>query len=244
MARPSGRIIRGLFRLHFNQIPSNPTPQNGVFSSANSSSGLSSLRNVILEPHSNLCIHQPTFVNRGFSQISSKHNCPTPSVEYVIRNYSSGVLSSGLSKSSCLNPEINLKLQTFSNFSSRSLGLHKHPGNLSGCRYFSFRSSDFGKLNGIFTKTVVDKPLSVVRSAFTRYREAVGLQVEAFFKRNYLVLVGATGVALCILLWRVMFGIANTFVGLSEGMAKYGFLALSTAIVAFTVSFFQMLITR
>lgn len=30
-----------------------------------------------------------------------------------------------------------------------------------------------------------------------------------------------------------MFGIASTFVGLSEGIAKYGFLALATAIVAF-----------
>ena len=67
-------------------------------------------------------------------------------------------------------------------------------------------------------------------------REAVGLQVEAFWKRNNLVLVGAGGVMVCILLWRVMFGIANTFVGLSEGMAKYGFLALSSAIVAFAVS--------
>ncbi|PSS34402.1 Mitochondrial import inner membrane translocase subunit Tim21 like [Actinidia chinensis var. chinensis] len=37
----------------------------------------------------------------------------------------------------------------------------------------------------------------------------------------------------CILLWRLLFGIANIFVGFSEGMAKYGFLALSSAIVAF-----------
>ena len=35
-----------------------------------------------------------------------------------------------------------------------------------------------------------------------------------------------------------MFGIANTFVGLFEGMDKYGFLALSSAIVAFAVSSF------
>lgn len=34
-----------------------------------------------------------------------------------------------------------------------------------------------------------------------------------------------------------MFGIASTFVGLSEGTAKYRFLALSSAIVAFSVSF-------
>ena len=48
--------------------------------------------------------------------------------------------------------------------------------------------------------------------------------------------VGAGGVFVCIFLWRIMFGIASTFVGLSEGMAKYGFLALSSAIVAFAVS--------
>lgn len=59
------------------------------------------------------------------------------------------------------------------------------------------------------------------------------MQIEAFFKRNSLFLFGAAGVVLCALLWRIMFGIANTFVGLSEGMAKYGFLALSSAIVAF-----------
>ncbi|PIA46140.1 hypothetical protein AQUCO_01600422v1 [Aquilegia coerulea] len=85
-----------------------------------------------------------------------------------------------------------------------------------------------------FPKTnvnVVDKPLSAVRSVFSRYKQAVGLQIEAFWKRNYLVLVGVVGVGVCMLLWKIMFGIANTFVGLSEGMAKYGFLALSSAIV-------------
>lgn len=96
-------------------------------------------------------------------------------------------------------------------------------------RYLSFWASN----NGNIAKTVVDKPVSALRSAFARYREAVGLHVEAFWKRNYLVLLGAGGVASCIILWRVMFGIANTFVGLSEGMAKYGFLALSTAIISF-----------
>jgi hypothetical protein len=49
-------------------------------------------------------------------------------------------------------------------------------------------------------------------------------------------LVGAGAVVVCVALWRIMFGIASTFVGLSEGMAKYGFLALATAIVAFAVS--------
>ncbi|GFY83541.1 hypothetical protein Acr_03g0003150 [Actinidia rufa] len=99
-----------------------------------------------------------------------------------------------------------------------------------GFRYFNFKGSDLGgKINGNFAK----KPTAAVRGAISRYRQAVGLQIEAFWKRNSLVLVGAAGVMVCILLWRVLFGIANIFVGLSEGMAKYGFLALSSAIVAF-----------
>ncbi|KAA8533953.1 hypothetical protein F0562_031470 [Nyssa sinensis] len=103
-----------------------------------------------------------------------------------------------------------------------------------GFRYFSYRSSDLGtKINGNLAKNMVKNPVSAVRDSFSRYREAVGLQIEAFWKRNYLVLVGGGGVIVCILLWRALFGIASIFVGLSEGMAKYGFLALSTAIVAF-----------
>lgn len=77
------------------------------------------------------------------------------------------------------------------------------------------------------------RPLDAAKNAAARYREAVGLQVEAFWRRNYMLLVGAGAVVVCIALWRVMFGIASTFVGLSEGMAKYGFLALATAMVAF-----------
>ncbi|CAO2204701.1 unnamed protein product, partial [Urochloa humidicola] len=77
------------------------------------------------------------------------------------------------------------------------------------------------------------RPVEAARSAAARYRAAVGLQVEAFWRRNYMILVGAGGVIVCVALWRIMFGIASTFVGLSEGMAKYGFLALATAIVAF-----------
>ncbi|XP_038890647.1 uncharacterized protein LOC120080153 [Benincasa hispida] len=101
-------------------------------------------------------------------------------------------------------------------------------------RFFSVKIPGFGgKINGNFAKKVLDKPATAVSSAFSRYREAIGLQIEAFFKRNYLVLLGFGAALVCALLWRIMFGIANTFVGLSEGMAKYGFLALSSAIVAF-----------
>uniref|UniRef100_A0ACD5VDU3 Uncharacterized protein n=1 Tax=Avena sativa TaxID=4498 RepID=A0ACD5VDU3_AVESA len=77
------------------------------------------------------------------------------------------------------------------------------------------------------------RPVVAAKNAAARYREAVGLQAEAFWRRNYMLLVGAGGVIVCIALWRVMFGIASTFVGLSEGMAKYGFLALATAMVTF-----------
>ncbi|XP_028791281.1 uncharacterized protein LOC114747153 [Neltuma alba] len=118
-------------------------------------------------------------------------------------------------------------------FSSRRSVIPKEGDNCAGFRSFSFKSSYLGKVNGGFAKKVIDKPVTAVRSAFSRYSEAIGLQVEAFFKRNYLFLLGAAGVMVCALLWRIMFGIANAFIGLSEGMAKYGFLALSSAIVAF-----------
>ncbi|XP_013599548.1 PREDICTED: uncharacterized protein LOC106307209 isoform X3 [Brassica oleracea var. oleracea] len=69
---------------------------------------------------------------------------------------------------------------------------------------------------------------------------AIGLWLAAmigsccnFLTVLYIGFVGAGGVFVCIFLWRIMFGIASTFVGLSEGMAKYGFLVLSSAIVAF-----------
>ncbi|KAK9189722.1 hypothetical protein WN943_018321 [Citrus x changshan-huyou] len=128
-----------------------------------------------------------------------------------------------------------------SKFTSANLGLAQILSNSRnpnvkispGFRFFSFKSEFGQKLNGNFTKKVFEKPASVVSSTFSRYREAIGLQIDAFFKRNYLLLFGAGGVVVCMLLWRIMFGIANTFVGISEGMAKYGFLALSTAIVAF-----------
>ncbi|MCD9638642.1 hypothetical protein HAX54_022732 [Datura stramonium] len=105
---------------------------------------------------------------------------------------------------------------------------------LLGFRYFSLNSSGLGsKISGSFGKNVLKKPVLAAKDTVSRYKGAVGLQIEAFWKRNSLVLFGAAGIMVCILLWRVLFGIATTFIGLSEGMAKYGFLALSTAIVAF-----------
>ncbi|XWS56915.1 hypothetical protein CRYUN_Cryun09bG0126700 [Craigia yunnanensis] len=109
-----------------------------------------------------------------------------------------------------------------------------NPFSPSGLRFFSFKTSNSGqKFNANFTRNVFQNPANAFTSILSRYREAIGLHFDAFFKRNYLFLFGVGGVLLCALLWRIMFGIANTFVGLSEGMAKYGFLALSTAIVSF-----------
>ncbi|XP_002520894.2 uncharacterized protein LOC8276632 [Ricinus communis] len=107
-------------------------------------------------------------------------------------------------------------------------------------RHFSLKTSNLGKtVNGDFARKILEKPATT----FSRYREAIGLQIDAFCKRNVLLLVGAGGVIVCALLWRIMFGIANTFVGLSEGMAKYGFLALSSAIVAFAGLYIRSRIT-
>lgn len=119
--------------------------------------------------------------------------------------------------------------------SLRNLCIAKpNPFSSSGSRFFSSKTSNFGqKLNSNFNKNAFLNPANAFTSTLSRYREAIGLHFDAFFKRNYLFLFGAGGVFVCALLWRVMFGIANTFVGLSEGMAKYGFLALSAAIVSF-----------
>ncbi|KAK4778153.1 hypothetical protein SAY87_018340 [Trapa incisa] len=109
-----------------------------------------------------------------------------------------------------------------------------------GLRRFSVDSSPKYKN---FAERVFRMPAKSVASSFSRYREAIGLQIEAFLRRNSLVLLGAGGVLLCALLWKIMFGLANTFVGISEGIAKYGFLALSSAIVAFTGLFVRSRLT-
>ncbi|TQD74537.1 hypothetical protein C1H46_039940 [Malus baccata] len=85
------------------------------------------------------------------------------------------------------------------------VGRYSRPGVGLGMRYFSFKRSNFSKINA---NKVFDKPPSAASLAFSR----------------------------------MMFGIASTFIGLYEGMAKYGFLALSTAIVTFAVSSSQSLV--
>eukprot|EP00262_Sarcandra_glabra_P006687 TRINITY_DN1912_c0_g1_i1.p1 TRINITY_DN1912_c0_g1~~TRINITY_DN1912_c0_g1_i1.p1 ORF type:complete len:428 (+),score=58.53 TRINITY_DN1912_c0_g1_i1:160-1284(+) len=173
---------------------------------------------------------KPTSPNsKFFHLISQTHQLPTPN---PLRNYYSRVFPYGFSNSRHFSTQIPSKMSSLQSgtrvFSSRSLGLNNRINwNPLGSRFFSL------KVNGNTVKSAVDKPLSAIQSTFSRYREAVGLQIEGFWKRNYLVVVGFVGFGLCIVLWRVMFGIASTFVGLSEGMAKYGFLALASAIVSF-----------
>ncbi|GMH19344.1 hypothetical protein Nepgr_021185 [Nepenthes gracilis] len=222
MSKPVPRIVRGFFRFHFDRnqshFPSNPTP------SFISDRGCSS---ILSYGFSNSAIFaSETDTNRSFQFLISRAassngvlrlmlNCPSSFLGISCRNYSSTSLK-------------------FNDVSCKSWGFGKLCYNPLRVRYLSFGSPSFGsKITGSVAQKVVEKPLSAVKSAASRYREAVALQIEGFWRRNYLLLVGAGGVAVCILLYRIMFGIANTFVGLSEGMAKYGFLALSSAMVAF-----------
>ncbi|XP_024541133.1 uncharacterized protein LOC9648181 [Selaginella moellendorffii] len=94
----------------------------------------------------------------------------------------------------------------------------------------SVKNSEFAE----GTKGALSAVSAPVAKTLVSYREALKLQIEAFWRRNYLVVVGAVGLAACLLLWKVMFGIASLFVSLSEGMAKYGFLALAAAMVTFS----------
>ncbi|XXG40073.1 hypothetical protein AAC387_Pa01g0875 [Persea americana] len=117
-------------------------------------------------------------------------------------------------------------------FSSKSLGLGNANGNQFLNGFSTFGGPGSGKIDEDFAKSIIDRPFSAIRSTFSRYRDAVGLQVEAFLERNSWALVGAGGVGVCILLWRIMFGIAD-FIGISQGTAKYGSLAMAAATVAF-----------
>ncbi|XP_020699002.1 uncharacterized protein LOC110111444 [Dendrobium catenatum] len=146
-------------------------------------------------------------------------------------NFSHGVLSSGFWHSRAMSSGFSPKLPILS---SKVAGLRGFMEKGSIYRLLSVKSLDTGKIAEGFGKSVVSKSLSSIRLTFSRYREVIGLQLEAFWKRNYLFILGAGGLVLCIALWKILFGLASTFVGLSEGMAKYGFLALATAIVAFT----------
>ncbi|XP_031278939.1 uncharacterized protein LOC116137391 [Pistacia vera] len=206
MSKQSKPIIQGLLRLHFRN---HPQVNKSKPSFANASSYLSSA----------FRHHFPSNASSNFTTLTS----------HIHSNLPAKPTSSNLGLSHILSPS--------QKHHSLNTSLHPFRPNhklSSGFRFYSFKASQFGqKVDGNFAKKVFEKPAAAVSFAFSRYREAIGLQIDAFFKRNYLFLFAAGGVILCALLWRIMFGIASTFVGISEGMAKYGFLALSSAIVAF-----------
>lgn len=245
MAKPSKRIIHGFQRLCFHDIHPNPLPQTPISSghsrffnsrhlSSNLSSNHPSRSGIWRGAYSREVLSKPASQNCIFSRfLSPKFNSCSPQLNSFNRNCSYGNLAAGFSNSTHMSSGIPIKLPSFS---SGIKGIARINENGFRYRFSSAQNYSSIKFNGNFGKVVVEKPLSAVSSAFSRYREAVGLQVEAFWKRNYLALVGAGAVVVCIALWRIMFGVASMFVGLSEGMAKYGFLALATAIVAFTVS--------
>ncbi|XP_074588377.1 uncharacterized protein LOC141844244 [Curcuma longa] len=211
MAKPYKQMIHGFRRLYSHQFPSNPSPRSPV------PCGQTRLFNA---------------TPAGYTRPSN----PRPSADPSSPNL---VFSRLFSSRSRLGSGTLSKLPPLG-FGIKGLGLTSESG--LGFRTSFIRSLKYGRNAGVaagFRKSVVDKPLSAVSSAFSRYREAMRLQMEAFWRRNYLVIMGAGAVAVCIFLWRIMFGVASTFIGLSEGMAKYGFLALATAIVAFTGMYFR-----
>ncbi|KAJ8431488.1 hypothetical protein Cgig2_032259 [Carnegiea gigantea] len=229
MSKAPQRIIQGLLRLRFNthskaQLASaskpsihNPPGYSTFFPNGSSNSAIRASKTQ-LNPGVYPSISRPISPN-GVAR--PKFRSIRSYLGGSFWNYSPG----------------NVKLN---DLSLKNLGFEKLCFNPLRIRQFSTKVSRFGRkvnasnVNSNMAEKVVEKPLSVVTSTLSRYKEAIELQIEGFWKRNYLFMVGAGGVLVCILLWRVMFGIANTFVGLSEGMAKYGFLALSSAIVAFT----------
>lgn len=177
------------------------------------------------------CSHTPKPSSISGSLSRTHHSASSPSTGFR----SLPTSSNGVSHRFPSSPSCNPHAFSFDGLGSCKLGGGSH-GYGPGLRFFSLGSSGFGKGNGNFAKKIFDKPVSALSSTFSRYREAIGLQIEAFCRRNYLFLLGAGGVLVCALLWKTMFAIAESVVGISEGLAKYGFLALSSAIVAFAVS--------
>ncbi|KAL3732487.1 hypothetical protein ACJRO7_029193 [Eucalyptus globulus] len=216
MSKPSSRLLQGVLTLHrlHHQLHLPKSSPAGAHSSSH-------LATAAIDPAAAAAGSSPppSSLPRPFPL-----SYPSSSAAGSARNSCQSRAFGNLAASEVLPPRTG---QAWSkSFSPAGLGPSRL--NCYGVRHFSFQSSG----NGGFAKKVFEKPTMSVLSTFSKYREAMGLQVESFLRSNYLVLVGAAAV-LCALLWRIMFGIANTFVGISEGMAKYGFLALSSAIVAF-----------
>lgn len=236
MVKPSDfKAVHKLIQLHYSRVNlvsktgrsklsafSSPTlPSNGV-SRLQAKSGFHSFSS------------RPTAKNFGLSQILPSNGVSQLQPKTSFHSFLSRPTSKNVGLSQILpsSPKLVPSLQNC------GVALVKPRVNVNFASAFRlFSSSGFRKVDGNFARKVVDKPIQAVSSTFARYRMALGLHIDAFWKKNNLLVFGAGAVFVCIFLWRIMFGIASTFVGLSEGMAKYGFLALSSAIVAFAVSF-------
>ncbi|GAB4827726.1 hypothetical protein Ancab_034612 [Ancistrocladus abbreviatus] len=213
MSRAPPRIIEGLLRFHFNHEKTHLSSSNPYTILSNGFSNSAT-------------IASQTQRNFGSQLLPSKPISSNGVLRPKLDSISSFI---GISTRDCSSTSFQIH-----DVSHKTLAFGRLYYNPLRFRYYSFKTPSFGsKLNSGVAQKVGEKPLSAVKSAFSRYREAVALQVEGFWKRNYLFVVGIGGVALCILLWKIMFALADATVGLSEGMAKYGFLAFSSAIVAF-----------
>ncbi|KAG6518529.1 uncharacterized protein LOC122056593 [Zingiber officinale] len=211
MAKPYKQMIHSFRRLYSHRFPSHPSPRSPI--PCPQTRFFNATPSGYTRPSSPCLSADPLSPNRVFSAFFSSKSRLGSGTLSKLPPLGSGIKGLGLTSESRLSSRISF---------TRSLKYSGNAGVAAG-----------------FRKSMVDKPLSAVSSAFSRYREAVRLQMEAFWRRNYLVIVGAGAVAVCIALWRIMFGVASTFIGLSEGMAKYGFLALATAIVAFMGMYFR-----
>ncbi|KAJ4782371.1 import inner membrane translocase subunit [Rhynchospora pubera] len=184
----------------------------------------------------------PIKPNSNLSQIYQIPHCTTSSSIFsriLTQNYTSlsqshnglhGRFCSWVSHSG-VSVTVSRRIATQNLTKLQSLGL-----GIKGLGPVRLFSTKFGSNLG---KSAVEKPLNVVKSVISRYREVVGLQIEAFWKRNYMIVVGAGALVVCMLLWRLMFSIADMTVGISEGLAKYGFLALATAMVSFAIMYLR-----
>ncbi|XP_078177083.1 uncharacterized protein LOC144571608 [Carex rostrata] len=211
MANPSRRTIDCIQRLYSHRTLLNP-----------------------INPRSNLSqiyqIHHYTTSNSIFSRILTQ-NYTSLSHPY---NGLNGSIFSRISRSGC-SISRRISNQNLTKLQSLGSGLK----GLGSFRLVSVRNFSSLKSGSNLGKSAIDKPLNAAKSVISRYREAVGLQIEAFWKKNYMVVVGAGAIVLCILLWRLMFGIADMTIGISEGLAKYGFLALATAMVSFAILYLR-----
>ncbi|XP_068668668.1 uncharacterized protein [Aristolochia californica] len=239
MARQTKAIILGLRRMYFDSVLSKSPSHGGSFSHHFCGHSLQgSIRSYISGGFAS------EFLNS--SRLTSLHGLPSkpvsPNGQFVyqstksyLTSSSSGLYPGGLSNSRHIIPRFssNVSEIKIGVLCCRTVRTGKSSGNSFAARFFCSGSSESKKINVGFTKAIFNRPASAARSSFRKYRDAIGLHIEALWKRYSLVFVGAAALAVCVLLWRVMFGIASTFVEFSEGLAKYGFLALASAIVAF-----------